>query len=177
MQTFLSLHVFLKMCKYYWMARVIDNIGFYWNLRGEEPKLGAGGVPWEYKAESIAQEPELEWLPELDRECKAKEMEEAIDCDDCEYAGGLLELSIFFDTMQSLIDSAALVSSITAVAASSDVAGTSALLFSSISDEASIFSPYSLRATAKSCRISVSFSSTMLKRSLKRVKCEKRALR
>lgn len=159
------------------MARVIDNIGFYWNLRGEEPKLGADGVPWEYKAESIAQEPELEWLPELDRECKAKEMEEAIDCDDCEYAGGLLELSIFFDTMQSLIDSAALVSSITAVAASSDVAGTSALLFSSISDEASIFSPYSLRATAKSCRISVSFSSTMLKRSLKRVKCEKRALR
>lgn len=156
------------------MARVIDNIGFYWNLRGEEPKLGAGGVPWEYKAESIAQEPELEWLPELDRECKAKEMEETIDCDDCEYAGGLLELSIFFDTMQSLIDSAALVSSITA---SSDVADTSALLFSSISDEAFIFSPYSLRATAKSCRISVSFSSTMLKRSLKRVKCEKRALR
>lgn len=123
-----------------WMARVIDNIGFYWNLRGEEPKLGAGGVPWEYKAESIAQEPELEWLPELDRECKAKEMEEAIDCDDCEYAGGLLELS-FFDTMQSLIDSSALLSSITAVAASSDVAATSALLLSSNSEEASIFSP------------------------------------
>lgn len=140
-QTFLNFHVFLQVCKYLWMARVTDNIGFYWNLRGEEPKLGAGGVPWEYKAESIAHEPELEWLPELDRECKAKEMEEAIDCDDCEYAGGLLELSLFFDTMQSLIDSAALLSSITAVAASSDAAATSALLLSSNSEEASILSP------------------------------------
>lgn len=121
------------------MARVTSNVGFYWNLRGEEPKLGAGGEPWEYKAESIAQEPELEWLPELDRECKAKEME-AIDCDDCEYAGGLLELS-FFDTTQSFIDSAAVLSSITAVATSSDVAATSALFLSSNSDEVSMLSP------------------------------------